>query len=85
VNPTASEALAVYLVSSSDVQIRQLMEDLHQLMKDRRSSMAQVHQIRTKRKKSRQKYSRAPKSVKVRQICVQLRQKSSIGQTGPLD
>ncbi|KAJ7839132.1 hypothetical protein B0H14DRAFT_3698937 [Mycena olivaceomarginata] len=50
---------------SSDVQVRQLTEDLRQLMGDRRSLMEQVRQIGAKRKKARQKCSRAPKSVKV--------------------
>ncbi len=47
---------------------RQLMADRRQLMADRRRLMAQVRHIRTKRKKARQMCSRAPKSVKVRQI-----------------
>jgi hypothetical protein len=49
--------VVVYLISSSDVQVRHLMEDLRQLMADRRRLMAQVRQIRIKRKKACQKCS----------------------------
>ncbi|KAJ7789733.1 hypothetical protein B0H14DRAFT_2626946 [Mycena olivaceomarginata] len=66
------EGVVVYLVTSSDMQVRQLMGDRRRLMEDRRYLMAQARQIRTKRRKGRRMWSCAPKKMQVRHIFVQI-------------
>ncbi|KAJ7852175.1 hypothetical protein B0H14DRAFT_2581020 [Mycena olivaceomarginata] len=69
-----------YLVTTWDVQVRLLMEELRPLMGQVRRMSVQARQIKTKRKKLRRKRTRAPKTVQVRQDEVQVRLKPKFGQ-----
>jgi hypothetical protein len=61
------------------VQVRLVMEDLRCLMGQIRPMSVQVRQIKTKRRKPRQKRLQVPKTVQVRQDEVQVRGKPKFG------